>query len=60
MGHDAEALERAAWIGADGGAIILGLERLTDFSLSLSPELVGGAFLVAGAAGIAGKAGVEL
>jgi hypothetical protein len=49
-----------AWIGADGGAVVLGVNQLTDATLLAdtgSPDLVAGAFLVAGGVGLASKLG---
>jgi hypothetical protein len=54
------------YIGAGGGSLAYGLSKVTDFDLIAevatgSPELAGGAFLVAGAAGLAANFGlVEL
>ena len=61
-----EPVEAATYIGAGGGALAYGLSKVTNFDLitevaSGSPELAGGAFLVAGAAGLAANFGlVEL
>jgi hypothetical protein len=49
-----------AWLGADGGAIVLGVNQLGDATLLSdfgSPDLLAGAFLVAGAVSLAGKLG---
>jgi hypothetical protein len=51
----------AAWIGADGGALVLAVNQLTDATLLAdtgSPELVAGLFGIAGLVGLADKAGL--
>jgi hypothetical protein len=50
-----------AWVGADGGAIVLAVEQLTNATLLAdtgSPELVAILFGVAGGVGLADKLGL--
>jgi hypothetical protein len=61
--HDETPGEKAAWIGADGAAVILGLDAVTGSTLLTdvlggSAELGGAAFLIAGVVSLAGKAGL--
>jgi len=66
MTHGESGPLRAAWIGADGGAVLLGLNELwgpssttllTDY-LGADPAVYAGtAFLAAGAVGLAHKVG---
>jgi len=65
MTHNSDNMALSlAWFGADGAAVILGLQALTGASLladtvgTNSLVWVGGLFLVAGAVGLVDKAGL--
>jgi hypothetical protein len=58
-----EPVEAAVYLGSSGGATAYGLAKVQGFDLITefaggSPELAGGAFLVAGATGLAANFGV--
>lgn len=55
--------EQAAWLGADGAAVILGLDYVTGSTLLTdvlggSAEIGGFLFLIAGVVSLLGKAGM--
>lgn len=65
MTHDADPALKAAWIGADGGAVIFGVSEfvgnstvLTDM-IGADPALIGSfGFALAGGVGLIHKVGV--